>query len=212
MRESSSARVARVRMQLRYSIFALDADPARRTAAVIERLSARVDDDALADVPDGGSGVIGAMPPELAVVVVVMLNDELVRRRHACRRSLRRSAEINRLLSREHLRRHDVVAAERAAPHGVGRLLIARRHQVRPAADDSAEDRVNQLGRNIEKVAEQGARAITGARPVDVIVGRLRHLRRLPPAGLPVCAMRRGVFAPAAPRASPTARSRSLRI
>ena len=28
-----------------------------------------VDDDALADVPDGGIGVIGAMPPELAVVV-----------------------------------------------------------------------------------------------------------------------------------------------
>ncbi len=36
-----------------------------------------MDDDALADVPDAGIGVIGAMPPELAVVVVV-LDDELV--------------------------------------------------------------------------------------------------------------------------------------
>jgi hypothetical protein len=35
-----------------------------------------VDDDALADVPDAGSGVIGATP-ELAVVVVV-LDDVLV--------------------------------------------------------------------------------------------------------------------------------------
>jgi hypothetical protein len=36
-----------------------------------------VDDDALADVPDDGSGVIGATPPELAVVVVVVLDDDV---------------------------------------------------------------------------------------------------------------------------------------
>ena len=29
-------------------------------------------------MPDAGSGVIGATPPELAVVVVVMLDEELV--------------------------------------------------------------------------------------------------------------------------------------
>ena len=61
-----------------YSIFALDGDPGAGPRAVIERLPARSWTTTHSiDVPDAGNGVIGATPPELAVVVVV-LDDELV--------------------------------------------------------------------------------------------------------------------------------------
>jgi hypothetical protein len=58
-----------------YSTFAPDAEPAgpapRSSGCPL------ADDEPFADEPDAGSGVIGATPPELAVVVV-MLDDELV--------------------------------------------------------------------------------------------------------------------------------------
>ena len=73
------ARLSSSRRRSCYSIFALDGRPARRTRCR-DRAAARLTATTFADVPDAGSGAIGATPPELAVVVVVMLDEELVER------------------------------------------------------------------------------------------------------------------------------------
>ena len=108
-------------------------------------------------IPDDGSGAIGATVPLFELVE----DDGAVR----FRRRLSRPAEVHRLLARQHLRRNYIVAAPRTAPDRIGRLRVARGHQVGAAADDSAQDRVHQLRRNIQNVGEQRPDAVTGARP-----------------------------------------------
>ena len=89
------------------------------------------------------------------------------RRRRRCRRTRRgcdrlhrtaglgrrsgRPAEVKILLAREHVRRDDVVAAERAAPDGIRGLCVTAGHAHAPPPTRSAQDRVNQLGGNIER-------------------------------------------------------------
>ena len=146
-----------------YSMFEPVADP---PAGPLPRSSGwpPADDDALADGPTAAAARSARRHPNSRRTTNLSTRAAAA----GVRRGLGRPAEIDRLLASEHLRRHDVVAAERAAPHGVGRLLIAGGHQVSPAANDSAEQRVHQLGRDIENVAEQGAGAVSRARPVDV--------------------------------------------
>jgi hypothetical protein len=83
------------------------------------------------------------------------------------RRGISRAAEMNWLFAREHVRRDHIVTAQRAAPYRIGSLSIAAGQRPCAAADQSSQQRINQLRGDIEHVGQERARAVADALPVD---------------------------------------------
>jgi hypothetical protein len=65
---------------------------------------------------------------------------------------------MNRILTRDHIRREHVIAAERATPDRIRDLRVAAGQRPSGAARDTAENSVNQLGGQVEHVADYGSR------------------------------------------------------
>ena len=76
---------------------------------------------------------------------------------------------MDRVLACHHVRRDDVIAAERAAPDGIGDLAVAAGENIARAAGDAADDAVGELGGNIEDVGDDSSSADADAFPVDAV-------------------------------------------